>query len=282
MSLKYPIAKKYKVQQSQIRYNYNSNETIKRKALKYLFAYKQRYSFHKVKSHDLIDILEYFINIIKKWDEHSKKLNGWTSCYLTIKILRIILNGLKLKFGLYQKEIKFSNVEAIYQIIDRENPKIIPINNLLYGLLIATEEYSRDMNFYNLLSIAEVMAKNQMIYLIANYKSRKRRSYKLPWETINDPIIQYRKLFKKKREKLMKFRQNMKPDTRQTKISNFFKINDSEDKEILDLLDYLDTDKENQVNFENLKKTKNRILRKRKLDENNSECQIKKKRRKKN
>ena len=249
MSLKYPVPKKYKVKQSQIRYKYKQSKKIKQKALRHSFAWKQIRSFHTVKSDLLIDIFDYFINIIRKWDEKAKELNGWTNCYLLIKILRNILNGLKMKFSYYSKEIKFSNIEGLYQIIDSENKKIIPINNLLFGIMVAAAEHSSAINFFDLQCIVEVMAQNQLLYLIANYSSRGRRRYQLPWETIDDPVVEYRKIYSRKRCKTIENRNKLKPDYKQPKIFHFFQpkvsfhgAENDNDVEILELLEYLDNE----------------------------------------
>ena len=245
-TLKYPISKKYKVQQSQRRYNYRKAENIKREALGYLFAYKQLSCWHTIQSDVLIDALDYLINILTKWDDKSKQLNGWQSCFLMIKTLRNIQTRLKIKFSYFSKPIKFANIEAIYQTIDCVNAKIIPINNFIFGLLIAVERHPKRVDFVKLRSIIEIMAQNQMLYLIANYPSRNKRIYRLPWERIDDPVIEYRQKFMKKREKTIKERQILQQDKKQSKIYHFFKKtiidHDSDDEEILNLLEYLDNE----------------------------------------
>lgn len=241
MSLQYPTPTKYKVQQSQIRYQYKNTDKIKQLTFKYLFAYKNLDRYHNVKSDILIDSLYYFVNIIKRWDKKSKEINGWTSAFLTIRILNNILNGLKRKFSYYSKEIKFSNVEAIYQTIDCENKKIIPINNLIFGILIAVEEHQNEIQFIELLKILEMMAQNQLIYLIANYQSRRTRSYQFPWERIDDPVIDYRKKYLRQRDNNRRERK-IRLDKRQLKIKHFFNNTslNEEDLEILKILDDLE------------------------------------------
>lgn len=243
MSISYPNPRKYKVQQSQIRYRYNHSQKIQRKALNYLFAWKTIQSFHTVKCDILIDTLQYFQNIIIKWDQQSKTMNGWTSCFLMIKSMRKILNALKKKFGYYSKDIKFSNIEKLYQITEIKNPKIIPINNLLFGLMIAAAQHPSPLDFTELQSIIEVIAQKQLLYLIANYSSRNNRPYRLPWETIDDPIIEYRKKYLKKRAKIVEYRKKLQPDYKQSKIHHYFKRKPPvyhDDAEILEILQFLD------------------------------------------
>ena len=245
MSLLYPVPNNYKIQQSQIRYYHNVSEKIKQRILKYLFAYKELSRFHIIKSDLLIDSFKYFVTILKKWDAKSKEINGWSSCYLTIKIINNILNGLKKKFGYFSKDIRFSNVETLYQLSSTGNQKIIPLNNLIFGLLIAIEDHPLNVDFCKLLQIIECLAQRQLLYSIANYKSRGKRTYQLPWERIDDPIIEYRKKYIKQREKIVEIRKKLNPDHKQSKIDSFFKkkhiLNDEDDK-ILELLDYLDND----------------------------------------
>ena len=252
MSIKYPIPINYSVQQSQIRYTYKKPHSIKHKTLQYLKLYKHLNQVHKIKSDLTIDIFDYFKNIIKKWDEKSKEINGWTSCYLTIKIVSGILNGLKRKYGYTTKYIVFSNIEKIYQITNTQNMKIFPINNLIFGLLIAIKDHQEVLHFYELQQIVEVMAQRQVLYHIANYKSRGKRTYQLPWERIDDPIMNYRKKFAKKRNNTIKIRKNLNLDSKQNKIDFFFtKQNSNEneqsvlsdgDDEILEILEELDNE----------------------------------------
>ena len=252
MSIRYPIPQNYKLLQSQIRYEYNKSSSIKQKAQKYLKSFKQLDTLHKIKSDVIIDILDYFKNIIKQWDVKSKEINGWTSCYLIIKITNDILNGFKKKYGYLSKYIEFSNIEKIYQIINVKNMKIIPVNNLIFGLLIAAEVHD-ETNFHELQQIVEVMAQSQVLYLIANYRSRGNRTYQLPWERIDDPIIVYRKKYINKRNNIIKIRKRLNPDQKQYKIQDFFKqqtvstetcvLSDGDD-EILQILEDLDAQNE--------------------------------------
>ena len=131
-----------------------------------------KYKFHKVKSDVVIDSLEYFVNIIKKWDEKSKEINGWRSCYLTYKIVGDVLRGIRRKYGYISKIIQFSNVDEIYQIADVINKKIIPLNNLIFGLFVAIEEHSNYNDFYNLQQIFEVLLKVKfyIIFHIINHE----------------------------------------------------------------------------------------------------------------
>lgn len=259
MSIRYPVAQNYKLLQSQIRYQYNKPKNIIQKAQKYLKSFKQLDTHHKIKSDVTIDILDYFKNIIKQWDVRSKEINGWTSCFLIIKITSDILNGLKKKYGYLSKYIEFCNIEKIYQITNVNNMKIIPINNLIFGLLIAAEECD-ETNFSELQEIIEVMAQSQVLYFIANYRSRKNRTYQLPWERIDDPVIVYRKKYINKRNNIIKIRKRLNPDKSQYKIQDFFKqqtiqtfshenhnetcaLSDG-DEEMLQILDDLDTQNE--------------------------------------
>ena len=245
MSLLYPTPNNYKIQQSQIRYYHNVSNRTKQKVLKYLFAYKQLSRCHTIKSCLLIDCFKYFVAILKKWDLKSKEINGWSSCYLTVKIINGILNGLQKKFGYFSKDIRFSNVETLYQLSFSDNQKITPLNNLIFGLLIAIEDHPSNIDFSELLQIIECLAQRQLLYSIANYKSRGKRTYQLPWERIDDPVIEYRKKYIKQREKIIELRKKLNPDRKQSKIDSFFKrkviLNDEDDK-ILELLDYLDND----------------------------------------
>jgi len=255
MFIKYPTPQNYRVPQSQIRCRYNKALIIKQKAQNYLNSFKRLDRFHKIKSDVTIDILDYFKNIIKKWDDKSKQINGWTSCYLIITIITAILNGLKRKYGYSSKYIEFSNIDKIYQITNVNNMKIIPINNLLFGLLIATEEHC-EVNFVELQQIVEIMAQSQVLYQIANYPSRGNRTYQLPWERIDDPVILYRKKFTKKRNNIIKTRKKLQPDPTQLKIQHFFKkqtlfqydqdetsiLSDGDD-EILQIMEELDNTK---------------------------------------
>lgn len=249
MSIRYPVPQNYKLSQSQIRYGYRKSSNIKQKALKYLNSFKTLDRFHKIKSDFTIDVLEYFKNVVEKWDVKSKEINGWTSCYLIIKITKNILNGLKKKYGYSSKYIEFSNIEKIYQITNVENMKIIPINNLIFGLLIATEECN-ESNFHEIQQIVEVMAQSQVMYLIANYRSRGQRTYQLPWERIDDPVIVYRKKYINKRNNIIRIRKMLNPDQKQCKIHSFFKqqndisVLSDGDEEILEILEDLDNQNE--------------------------------------
>ena len=249
MSLKCPISQNYKVQQSTIRYKYLHSNKIQQKAQKYLNVYKNINFLYILKSDLAIDGLDYFINILQIWDKKSKEINGWTSCYLTINVMKEILTGFKQKYGYLSKNIEFANIEHIYQISNTKNRKIIPINNLIIGLLIAIQEHSKYTDFHELQQILECMAQLQLLYLIPNYKSRGNRTYQLPWERIDDPVVEYRKKYIGKREKKIKIRKQVNPDKKQSKINHFFQsvndssILDSEDDEILDILEELDNEK---------------------------------------
>ena len=249
MFVKYPKSQKYNIQQSKIRYKYTIPVHIQQKAKTYLEAYKYKYTVNIVTSDSVIDGLNYFINIIKLWDQKSKEINGWTSCYLTINIFTEILHGFKKKFRFASKTIEFANVQAIYQISKVHNKKIIPINNLLFAVFIAIQKHSKYSDFFQLQQILEYMAQVQLLYLIPNYKSRGNRSYKLPWETINDPVVVYRKKSLDEREKYIKIRKKFNEDKNQTKIIDFFPVKnnssilDSDDELILDILDSLDNEK---------------------------------------
>lgn len=289
---KYPIPVNYKLPQSQIRYKYKKSESIKRKARYYATCHKNlNVTIHKVKSDVVIDALDYFVNIIKKWDEKSKEINGWSSCYLTYKTVGDILHGIKQKYGYMSKIIQFAYIENIYQIANVLNQKIIPLNNLILGLFIAIEEHSNYNDFYNLQQILEVLAQGQVLYHIAHYKSRNNRRYQLPWETIGDPVIEYRKKYRIKREKSIKIRKELEPKKKQTKIHHFFirksildsedTVLNSDDDEILDILDELDNETSqddiiiiNQKYNNNNKKRKfsetNTITRKKRKLNNNS------------
>ena len=275
---KYPVPVNYKVPQSQIRYKYKKSESIKKKARYYATCYKNisKYKFHKVKSDVVIDSLDYFVNIIKKWDEKSKEINGWKSCYLTYKIVGDVLRGIRRKYGYISKIIQFSNVDEIYQIADVINKKIIPLNNLIFGLFVAIEEHSNYNDFYNLQQIFEVLAQGQVLYHIPHYKSRNDRRYQLPWESIEDPVIEYRKKYKIKREKNIKIRKNLAPKKKQSRIHDFFvgkrklhsedTVLDSDDDEILDILDELDNQRsQDDTTIINQKYPKQTTNNKRKL-----------------
>lgn len=255
---KYPVPVNYKRPQSQTRYKYKKPESIKRKARYYKDCHKNQeviHKLHQVKSDVTIDTLDYFVNIVKKWDNKSKEINGWKNCYLTYKTVGDILCGIRRKYGYMSKMIQFVHIETIYEIVDVINAKIIPLNNLIFGLFIAIEEHSNYNDFYNLQQIVEILAQGQVLYHIANYKSRNNRSYQLPWERIDDPIIEYRKKYKIKREKNVKTRKDLEPKNKQTKIYHFFVnknnstkferecILDSDDDEILDILDELDNER---------------------------------------
>lgn len=242
---KYPIATKYKVNQSQIRYKYNKSQIIKQKAQRYLKSLEHSSCFHQVQSCLIIDGLDYFVNIVEQWDKKSKEINGWTSCYLIMKIIREILNGFKKKYGYLIKQVKFANIEAIYQISDVNNLKIWPVNNLIFGLFIAIEEHPKPLDFCKLQDIIEVIAQSQVLYQIANYKHRKKRRYQLPWERIDDPVRTYRKKYNRKREKNLRIRKNLMSDPKQSKIKDFFQptqILDSDDDEIIQILEELDNE----------------------------------------
>ena len=249
MSIKYPVPQNYKIQQSQIRYKYNKSFIIKQKAQKYLKSFKKLDSSHKIRSDVTIDILDYVKNVMKAWDVKSKEINGWTSCFLTINIINDILNGFKKKYGYLSKYIEFSNIEKIYQITNVNNMKIIPINNLIFGLLIASEECD-ESNFHEIQDILEVMAQSQVLYLIANYPSRGNRTYQLPWERIDDPVIEYRKKYIKKRNNIIKTRKMLNPDQKQYKIEHFFRkqnetcVLSDGDEEIIQILEDLDNQNE--------------------------------------
>ena len=253
---KYPVPVNYKLPQSQIRYKYKKSESIKRKARHYATYHKNLNGtrrLHKVKSDVVIDALDYFVNIVKKWDKKSKEMNGWKTCYLTSKLIGDILNGIRLKYGYMSKIIQFAYIETIYEIADVINQKIIPLNNLIFGLFIDVEDHSEWHDFYNLQQIFEILAQGQVLYHIGHYKSRNNRRYQLPWETIDDPIIEYRKKYLVKREKNLKIRKDLEPKKNQSKIHDFFvsknrfhyddEILTSDDDEILDILDELDNER---------------------------------------
>ena len=250
---KYPVAKKYKVPQSQVRYNYNKPNAIKRKAEEYL---KLRRSLgltklHRVKSDLIIDALDYFVNIVKKWDKKSKEINGWTSCFLTTSVVGEILKGCKQKYGYTCKFIEFVNVEMIYQIVDVENRNIWPLNDLVFALFVVCEENSEYNQFYYVQQVLQVLAQRQVLYHIAYYGSRKQRRYQLPWERIDDPVIDYHKSYRINREKRNKIRKNLKIDKTQSKINYFFPDVAEQallnyffdDDEIIAILEELDNEK---------------------------------------
>ena len=249
MFIKYPISQDYKVQQSQIRYKYLYNKNIQNKAKQYLKAYKHLNVLYVLKSDHAIDGLDYFINILRKLDQKSKEINGWTSCFLIINIISEILKGLKQKYGYFSKSIEFANIEYIYQLSNAKNKKITPINNIIFGVLIAIQQHSKSTEFNELQQILECIAQYEMIYLIANYKSRGNRTYQLPWERIDNPVFEFRKKYFRTRENRIKNRKKVNLDSKQSKINHFFQrmnhssILDSDDDEILDLLEYLDNEK---------------------------------------
>ena len=177
------------------------------------------------------------------------------------------------------KIIQFAYIENIYQIANVLNQKIIPLNNLILGLFIAIEEHSNYNDFYNLQQILEVLAQGQVLYHIAHYKSRNNRRYQLPWETIGDPVIEYRKKYRIKREKSIKIRKELEPKKKQTKIHHFFirksildsedTVLNSDDDEILDILDELD-DETSQDDIIIINQKYNNNNKKRKFSETNT------------
>ena len=177
---------------------------------------------------------EYISNIIAKWDERSKKLNGWKNCWLTLKYIRPIYKQFKVKFELgpkqnpyLDKKITFRTIQNVYQQLSLKDNYSRGLNQLLFAILVAVSKHRNIRDFENICDVLEIMAQNQLIYCICSYKSRGNRAFYLPWECPDDPVIHYRKQFKNKINRIInkqtKANLDFESNTKQSAITKYFK-----------------------------------------------------------
>lgn len=181
-------------------------------------------TFHSVYSDTLIMSFDYFVHISRLWDQKSREINGWTSAHLTISTAQTMLSGLKSKYRYNPKDIKFANVTSMYSISGIVDKNISALNAALFAIWIAAAENPATTDFINLRTIIEGISKSQLMYHIANYKCRRNRPYKLPWEVHDDPVIEFRKKYTKiAMDKMQKSKVDKEIKFRQPGIRQFFK-----------------------------------------------------------
>ena len=182
---------------------------------------------------------EYIANIIAKWDERSKILNGWKNCFCTLQQMRAIYKQFKVKFELgpneknpyLDKKITFRTIQNLYQQLSLKDTYSRGLNQFLFAILLAVSKHRNIKDFENICDVLEILAQNQLIYCIGSYKSRGQRAFYLPWECPDDPIIHYRKRFKNKINKIITKQTNANLDfessTKQSTITDHFSKSDS-------------------------------------------------------
>ena len=201
--LKYPKHKKYKVLQSKIRYAYKTEDLdanarlINRNIINTILIKKNNVTvFHYVNPCILIPSFNMFIDIMKKLDEKSKKLNGWKSAHLTIKNAREMLEAIRNKFKneTTTKKWIFRNEHSIYELLNiKSSTAPQKLKEIFFGIWIACSKYDTENKLIMLRDVIEGLCKSQMMYHIAEYKSRKDRKYALPWEVVENPLNDWKK-----------------------------------------------------------------------------------------
>ena len=223
--ISYPRPNQYKVRQSKVRYKkYKIPDRYKREALSLIDYWKQHSStFHYAGSDVCITAMEYFTNIVTKWDEKSQELNGYKSCYLTISIAKQVLHPLKQKYAFKSKSIQFVIADHIFHQLEVEmNHKCWAVHNVVFALFLACEKYGKNDDWYKLRYIVEIIAMTQVMFHIDRYESRGGRTYTFPWESIDDPVIQYRKDYETTRRNKIKELNELKSNAKQPTIKNFW------------------------------------------------------------
>ena len=214
----------YKVQLSKIRYQYQKDKTINASIVRCVSGNKcLDTAIYHVPSGLLIDSLQYLVDITQLWDARSGRINGWKSAGLTIFIAQKMLTSQKYKYEYNPTDIKFSGVWSMYAIAEIKNDYIDPLNNVLYGVWVASAQNKNTSDLSTLIAIIEGLSKSQLLYHIPNYPFRGTRPYKLPWEVPGDPVVEYRMKFGKEslsqRERVNVHEQTL---LKQTDIRQFF------------------------------------------------------------
>ena len=177
-----------------------------------------------VHSNTAITAFDYLIKTLETWDTKSKELNGWSSAFFTILNARNMMQRIKYKYNYKPATLKFTNANSIYRILELENKGYYYLNKNLLSVWMAASKYEGYQQFLTLLTVVEGIAKSVLIFSIPNYKSRGNRTYRLPWETANDPMIPYRKKYIK--SKMRQVQSQRSSDTiklKQPGVTQFFK-----------------------------------------------------------
>lgn len=234
--LKYPKKKKYKNQQSNIRYQYK-NKSFDVNAYKTntniikILLWKKNHlsSFKYVDSCVLIAGLSLFIKAVELMDKKCKELNGWRSSYLTMKFSIEMLIAIKNKFKNSNTSVRwrFCNEFDIYNGLNLQRSKApLKLKEILFGIWVICSKNATENKLIHLRDLIEGVAKSQLIYHIGSYKSRKGKKYYLPWEIVEDPLIQWRA--KNNSSNIQRYINKWRNKNLATNdIRNYFKSNDS-------------------------------------------------------
>ena len=205
--LKQPIKKCYKVPISEIRYDYK-NENAKKIAIECIFFKNEQRELIEADTQLTMESFNFVTKSMKKWEERSKKLNGWGNLFFSFSKTRDMCTAIKDRYKnkmekdeYKQKKIKFMNIHNIYNQLLLQNPYVDGINRFLFSIWVAASKVENISNFKEACEALEILAKNQAIYCIANYKSRKNRAYFLPWDCPEHPVNDLKRKYIKRIEK---------------------------------------------------------------------------------
>ena len=220
--IEYPQIKKHKKPLSKIRYKYQNEKLdanakkLNRKIVQAILGDVKSGTVLAARSDMVVTSFDYFVNIMRIWDDKSKEINGWKSCFFTIHNAREMLKAIKTKYSANPQTIEFRNISEIYYILGLKDKGYTALNKVFHAIWIATSKHGDINSFIDLRTIIEGIAKSQVMYHVANYKSRGSRTYQLPFEQADDPVHEYRKIYtartmqamqKKKVDHQIKFKQ---------------------------------------------------------------------------
>lgn len=173
--------------------------------------------------------LQYTINCMNKWDKYATELNGFpASCFFVISKVRDMLQNIKSLYQYAPQELKFRDIHDIYAVCKIQNECYFGVNKVIWAVWTAAADHKHPKDRYDLMTVLEGAAKAQVIYSIANYKSRKGRKFTLPWTTEADPVKKYRKQCSELISKaISKAAESRKATTKwkQPSLRNYFKTN---------------------------------------------------------
>ena len=245
---------------SATRYDYGNSEA-KHIAFKCIFNdQNQVYNLIKADVQLAVNGLDLITKLFSCWENHSKRLNGWGNLYYSNNIIKCILKKIKFTYcdntridPYSQQKIEFRCIQDIYNALSMKNPSNGINKSFIFPVWIAISKFTDIRDFKSMSQVLCIIAKNQAIYCISSYKSRKKRKFYLPWECVeSDSTKQIISKFQIKMQKQVSKQWNLDA-SKSKKIYSFFKpiktsktsINlDESDESTEDLLMQLDNELE--------------------------------------
>ena len=214
---------------SATRYEYG-NSKAKDMAFKCIFNQNELYNVIIADVQLAAAGLDFIIKLFTCWEAHSKKLNGWANFYYSKNTIQCILTKILTKYcdknridPYSQQKIQFRCIQDIYNALSMKNPLNGINKSFVFPIWMAISKFSDIRDFKSMSEILCIIAKNQAIYCISNYISRKKRPFYLPWEcaegdSTKQVIIKYQRKIQK--QVLKQFNLDA---SKSKKINSYFK-----------------------------------------------------------